>query len=79
MGASTMVHGRRQDLGLGSASLVSLAEAREEAHELRKVARSGGDPKAIRDKARVLTFEDAARAKLKELEPTWKNAGHGKR
>ncbi|WP_417249792.1 tyrosine-type recombinase/integrase [Celeribacter sp.] len=26
-----------------------------------------------------MTFEGAARAKLKELEPTWKNSGHGKR
>lgn len=75
----TLVHGRRQELGLGSASLVSLAEAREKSQELRKIARSGGDPKASRDKARMLTFEEAARAKLKELEPTWKSAGHGKR
>ncbi|WP_417254244.1 tyrosine-type recombinase/integrase [Celeribacter sp.] len=75
----TLVHGRRQELGLGSASLVSLGDARDEAQALRRVARAGGDPKASRDRTRVLTFEDAARAKLKELEPTWKNSGHGKR
>ncbi len=75
----TVVHGRRQELGLGSASLVSLGEAREEAQALRKIARAGGDPKASRNKARVMTFEDAARAKFKELEPTWKNPGHGRR
>ncbi len=40
----TVVHGRRRDLGLGSASLVTLAEAREKARTLRKVAREGGDP-----------------------------------
>ena len=34
----TLVHGRRRDLGLGGASVVSLAEARELAAQLRKVA-----------------------------------------
>src|SRR5262245_44461068 len=38
------IHGKRRDLGLGSASLVSLAEAREEGLRMRKIARSGGDP-----------------------------------
>ena len=43
----TVVNGKRCDLGLGSVtivSLASLAEAREEAVRLRKIARSGGDP-----------------------------------
>ena len=44
----TVVHGQRRDLGLGSASLVTLAEAREKARTLRKVAREGGDPDALR-------------------------------
>lgn len=39
----TVVRGRRRDLGLGSANLVSLAEAREKAFELRRIARSGGN------------------------------------
>lgn len=56
-----------------------LGQAREDAQALRRVARAGGDPKASRVKARVLTFEEGARTKLKELEPTWKNPGHGKR
>ena len=41
-----VVKGRRRDLGLGSASLVSLADARAKAHEFRQIARSGGDPTA---------------------------------
>ena len=59
----TMVHGRRGDIGLGSVADVSLAEAREKARELRKVARDGGDPRAIRDKNKVTspTFAEAAR------------------
>jgi integrase len=59
----TVVHGRRRDIGLGSVSLVSLAEAREEAARLRKIARAGGDPLALRRKEQrtVPTFGDAAR------------------
>jgi hypothetical protein len=59
----TVVHGHRRDLGLGSTRLVSLAEARELARQLRKVARAGGDPIAERDKdrSRSPSFEEAAR------------------
>jgi integrase len=58
-----MVHGRRRDIGMGSARLVPLKDAREIARRWRLVAREGGDPAAERDKARQrsLTFEDAAR------------------
>ena len=57
----TVVQGRRRDLGLGSASLVTLAEAREAARRLRKIARDGGDPRAVRDQNRRTspTFEEA--------------------
>ncbi len=40
----TVVKGKRCDLGLGSVTLVSLADAREEARRLRRIARTGGDP-----------------------------------
>ena len=46
----TVVRGKRRDIGLGGASWVSLAEAREKARELRKIAREGGDPLAERRK-----------------------------
>ena len=52
----TVVYGHRRDFGLGSASLVTLAEARETARQLRKVARAGGDPDTVR-KRETLTFE----------------------
>src|SRR5262245_39182342 len=48
----TLVKGKRSDIGLGSVSLVSLAEAREEAVRLRKIARAGGDPLAMRRQER---------------------------
>ena len=39
--ARLTIHGRQTDLGLGGLSYVTLAEAREEAARLRKVARQG--------------------------------------
>ena len=39
-----VVQGRRRELGLDAAGLVSLAEARELALANRRLARSGGDP-----------------------------------
>ena len=47
--------GRRRDIGLGSTSLVSLAEAREKARALRKAARAGSDPLHRSDKMRAKT------------------------
>lgn len=74
----TVVHGTRKDIGLGPTSLVSLAEAREKARTLRKVAREDGDPIAIRDKDKlaVPTFSEAARAVHKARAGSWKNEKH---
>lgn len=59
----TTVRGKRRDLGLGSAKLVSLAEAREKALDLRRIARAGGNP-SLRTREKVgegLSFEELAR------------------
>lgn len=58
----TVVRGRRRDYGLGSAVLVTLAEAREKAFELRRIARSGGNPKVRtrEDEGRATTFAELA-------------------
>lgn len=58
------VHSRRRDIGLGSLAELTLAEARDKARELRKVAKSGRDPIAARDRAQfaVPTFEAATEA-----------------
>jgi len=69
------VYGRRRELGLGSATLVTLAEAREEARRLRKVARAGGDSETVRNRE-TLTFEDAAKSVHKKLQPTWSSPKH---
>ncbi len=72
-----IIRGKRSELGLGSPSLVSLAEARAVALENRKLARAGGDPlQARREALAVLTFEEAAR-KVHELhKPTWRSPKH---
>lgn len=56
--------GRRRDIGLGSTTDVSLAEAREKAAVLRKAAHAGLDPVAERDRelASIPTFREAAEA-----------------
>jgi len=72
----TVVHGRRRDFGLGSASLVTLSEARDLAHQLRKVAREGGDPSASR-RTQAIAFEAAARRVHQNLLPTWRSERHG--
>jgi integrase len=73
-----VIQGKRRDLGLGSASLVSLAEARECALQNRKLARAGGDPLASRKQSEsIMTFEAAAQ-RVHDLHlPTWRNAKHG--
>lgn len=72
-----VIRGKRTEIGLGSASLVSLAEARESALENRKLARAGGDPlQAKRTAEALLTFEEAARKVHKIHEPTWRNKKH---
>jgi integrase len=70
-----VVHGARRDLGFGSASLVPLAEAREKARAMRKVARDGGDPTGLR-RRQGIDFAEAARTVHTNLRPTWRNAKH---
>lgn len=72
-----VIRGKRCELGLGSPSLVSLAEARDAALANRKLARAGGDPlQAKREAAAVMTFEEAAREVHRIHEPTWRYRKH---
>lgn len=71
------IRGKRSELGLGSALLVSLVDARAKALENRRLARTGGDPlQARREAEAVLTFEEAARKVHKMHAPTWRNPKH---
>ena len=73
-----VVQSKRRDIGLGGASLVSLAEAREKALAYRRVARDGGDPFAERRKAQaaVPTFAEAVEQVHEEHKASWANPKH---
>ena len=71
-----VIRGKSRDLGLGGYPLVSLAEARNKAFENRKLARAGGDPLALKRRADVPAFAEAA-ARVHEIHgPGWRNARH---
>ena len=65
------IHGRRVDLGLGSAELVKLADARKVAADNRAIARTGGDPR----RSRVPTFATAEAACFAEKREVWHTDG----
>lgn len=72
-----VIRGKRCELGLGSYTLVTLAEAREKALSNRKLAREGGDPlEAKRKRQEILTFEQCARRVHELHAPTWRNVKH---
>lgn len=73
----TVVRGHRRDIGLGSLSTTSLAEAREDGAKLRGKARKGEDilekRRLEKRKSNAPTFEDAAKIVHAEVAPTLKN------
>ncbi|MDD9988390.1 MAG: site-specific integrase, partial [Spirochaetaceae bacterium] len=72
-----VVRGRRQEIGLGSAQLVTLAEAREKAFSNRKLARAGGDPLADKRRAEATpTFAEAAVRVVEQKRGGWRNGRH---
>ena len=72
-----VIRGKRTEIGLGSAKLVSLTEARDLAIDNRRIARNGGDPlQAKRQEQQVPSFENAARTVHKLHAPTWTNSKH---
>ena len=71
------IRGRRHELGLGSAALVPLAEARAKALANRKIAREGGDPLAEKRRAEATpTFAAAAARVLEQKQAGWSNSRH---
>ena len=59
------IHGRRMDLGLGSAELVKIAA------DNHAIARTGGDPR----RARVPAFEKAEAVCFAEKREIWRSDG----
>jgi integrase len=75
------VDGKRRDFGLGSASLVGLAAARDKAEAIRKLYKEGVDPVAKKraDKLAQLeipTFRKAAETTHEEQKSSWRNLKH---
>ena len=68
------IHGRRVDLGLGGAELVTLADARRVAAENRAIARTGGDPR----RSRVPTFASAEAACFAQRRECWRTESPAK-
>ena len=74
------VTGKRRELGIGSATAVSLAEARRLAAEARNLMAQGIDPidrkreeEAARKKLTAPTFEEVSRAYIKDQAPGWRD------
>jgi integrase len=79
------VRGRSREMGLGSAFVVSLEEARELASEYRRQRRQGIDPIEVRrgqqakhrlDAAKTITFQQCAEAYIKAHRAGWRNPKH---
>ncbi len=70
--------GRRRDVGLGGTKTVSLAEARDLAHEIRRKAKGGIDPVAARraERVGVPTFKSIAQIVHAAHVETWRNGKH---
>ena len=71
-------NGKRRDIGLGGAGAVTLAEARDLAHDIRRKAKAGQDPVAARRAERdgMPTFEAMAKTVHKARLQTWRNGKH---
>src|SRR5437868_15083590 len=81
-----MLHGRAREMGLGSLSSWSLAEARDAARKARQLISTGIDPIQQRDEHRSASkaaqlkrrsFEDCAREYHRLIAKRWKNEKHG--
>lgn len=70
--------GKRRDIGLGALKSVSLVEARQAAHDMRRLLAQGVDPVAERKKERLTipTFREAAKLVHGEHKAGWKNGKH---
>ena len=72
-----IVAGRQREIGLGSANLVSLAEARELAVSNIKLAKAQRDPLGVKKERMAITSLNEAIDKVIELNAaTWTNAKH---
>ena len=67
------IDGKRRDLGLGPFPVISIAKARERAFANRVAIADGRDPLAEKRKARVPTFQEAAKRTYEANRPRWRS------
>ena len=73
------IHGKRRELGLGSPPVVTLAMARDQALDNKRLVRAGRDPLAERRQQRAaLTFADAMERYLEVKLAEFRNEKHRK-
>jgi len=73
-----VMHGRRREMGIGPYPTVTLAKARSQALEARRLVYDGIDPIDARKRSQAVpTFESAAREVHRINLPTWRNKKHG--
>jgi integrase len=79
------LHGKAREMGLGSLSAVSLADARSRAAECRRLRQDGIDPiearkaqrqQAALDAAKSLTFKEASASYIASHKAGWRNEKH---
>lgn len=79
------LNGKRREMGIGSASALSLAQARGKAQQCRQLLADGVDPIEARDTlraqaaseaAKVLTFKECAERCIKDRSAEWSNPKH---
>ena len=74
--------GKRRDMGLGSAAIISLAQARQKAGNARTYLSEGRDPIQVRRQSEAalvassMTFKDCAEAYIAAHRDGWRNAKH---
>jgi hypothetical protein len=82
-----MLNGRAREMGIGSYSDYTLSEARERARQYRKLVKEGVDPIEVRrerrgaalaERAKTVTFREAAEAYIKAHQVGWRNPKHAK-
>jgi hypothetical protein len=80
-----VINGRERQMGLGSLSVVSLAQARAKAAECRRQRQEGLDPIELRRKLRLeaqlgaaksITFSECAKAYIQGHRSGWRNTKH---
>jgi integrase len=85
VGTNEQGNQRRREIGLGGHQNVSLAQAREKAHDTRRKIAEGVDPVADRRAARAallvgrgaeITFAAAAKQYITDHSPEWRNEKH---